>query len=221
MKQYRNKNAKKTSKKNLSDNPVEVYRNGPFSTVSHAPPRTSSVFTVRITTQTGAILTATSSTQNPAYYFSLTDLDSYTAFTGLFDQYRIECVNFRMIPMQNAIGLTTNSTTTTVTPYCVVDYDDATAISTAGLARTYESCIIVPPGEECSRTFRPRMALAAYSSTFVSFGNVGPQWIDAASPSVQHYGVKLFIPAATAAQTQLQSWTIERTYWISFRKVHG
>jgi hypothetical protein len=219
-----NKNAMAKGKKGnkLSDNPVEVLKNGPFDTVSARPPRTSKSFTVRITTQTGGLLTVSASaTQNPAYYFSLADLDGYSAYTGLFDQYKIEAVNFRLIPMQNAIGLSTNSTTTCVTPYVVVDYDDANAISTAAVARVYESCIIVPPGVECSRTFRPRIALAAYSSTFVSFENSPPQWIDAASPSVQHYGVKLFVPQATAAQTQLQSWTVERTYWISFRKVHG
>jgi hypothetical protein len=216
------KNVKKAPKKRMSDNPVEVYRNSPFSTVSCNPPGTSSTFTVRVTTQTSGLLTVSNSAiQNPTYYFSLADLDGYAAYTGLFDQYKIDCVNFRLIPMQNAIGLSTNSTTTCVTLYVVVDYDDANTISTAAVARVYESCIVVPPGVECSRTFRPRMALAAYSSTFVSFANFGPQWLDAASPSVQHYGIKLFIPQATAAQTQLQSWTVERTYWISFRKVHG
>jgi hypothetical protein len=123
--------------------------------------------------------------------------------------------------MQNAIGLSTNSTTTCVTPYVVVDYDDASALTSAAQARSFESCIIVPPGKECTRQFKPRIAMAAYSGTFTSFANVADQWIDSNSNSVAHYGVKLFIPGATAAQTLLQSWTVEREYWVSFRKVHG
>jgi len=43
-------------------------------------------------------------------------------------------------------------------------------------------------------------------------------WLDAASNAIQHYGVKIFIPGVTAAQTQLQSWDVEVEYWIEFRK---
>lgn len=205
-----------------SDNPVEVRRSGPYATISCRPPALTKAFTVRAVTQTSALLTVTAtSSQNPTYNFTLGDLDNAASFTALFDQYRIECVCFKLLPMQNAIGLTTNSTTTCVTPYVVIDYDDSTALTTAAQARSYESCIIVPPGRECTRMFRPRMAMSAYNGAFSGFANVADQWIDAATAGVQHYGIKLFIPGATAAQTTLQSWTVEREYWISFRKVHG
>jgi hypothetical protein len=216
------KQPSKRSKLKLTDNPVEVRRPTPFSTISCVAPRVSSIFTVRVTTQSSSLLTATAtSSQNPTYTFTLGDLDSPSEFTGLFDQYRIECVAFRLIPMQNAIGLTTNSTTTCVTPYVIVDYDDNTALTSSAQARSFESCVIVPPGVECVRQFQPRVALAGYTGTFTGYANVAPPWIDAASTNVQHYGIKLYIPGATAAQTQLQSWTVEREYWISFRKVHG
>jgi hypothetical protein len=212
----------KRSKAKLSDNPVEVRRPTPFSTISRVAPHVSSTYTVRITTQSSALLTVQAvSAQNPTYAFTLNDLDSYAEFTGLFDQYRIECVAFRLIPMQNAVGLTTNSTTVCVTPYVVVDYDDTSALTTAAQARSFESCVIVPPGTECVRQFQPRVALAGYTGTFTGYANVAPPWIDAGSPGVQHFGIKLYIPGAVAAQTQLQSWTVEREYWVSFRKVHG
>jgi hypothetical protein len=213
---------KSSIKTRLSDNPIEVRKASAYSTVSCVPRPVSSVYTVRITTQSSSLLTVTpTATQNPTYTFSLGDLDESTEFTGLFDQYRIDCVCFKLLPMQNAIGLTTNSTTTCVTPYVVVDYDDASAITSAAQARSFESCIIVPPGKECTRQFRPRIAIAAYSGTFTSFANMADQWIDSNSNSVAHYGIKVFLPGATAAQTLLQSWTVEREYWLSFRKVHG
>lgn len=213
---------KKPKKVLLTDNPVAAITPGPYTTVSHVPRPPSRTFTVRVTTQTGAILTVSPSVnQFPTYSFTLDDLDTYTRFTNLFDQYRIDCVTFKLVPMQNAIGLTTNSTTLTVTPYCTIDYDDATAYSSAQQARGNESCIIVAPGMECVRQLQPRMAVAAYSGAFTSYANVPPTWIDCSTPSVQHYGVKLVIPSGVVGQTNLQSWTVEREYTVSFRKVRN
>lgn len=173
-------------------------------------------------TTTGSLVTAsaTAAVAN-SYYFSLSDLDSYTTYTAMFDQYRIEAVEFKVMPMQNSITLQTNSTTTPVRFYCVVDYDDAGSITSEANARSYESCVIVPPGIECNRIFKPRVAIAAYSGSFGGYTNMAAPWIDTVSPNVQHYGIKTYIPGATASQTLLQSWTIERTYWLSFRKVDG
>jgi len=172
-------------------------------------------------TTTNALITQASTVQSFTYNFNLTDLDNYTSFTNLFDQWRIDAVVFRVIPMQNALGLTTNSTTTLSRLYTVIDYDDATAIGLESTMRGNESCMLVPPGEGCSRTFRPRMALAAYQGAFTGYMNAQSTWIDSNTPAVQHYGLKLLVTAGQVGQTQLQSWTIERDYHVSFRKVHG
>jgi hypothetical protein len=42
-------------------------------------------------------------------------------------------------------------------------------------------------------------------------------WIDMASQSVNHYGIKYYIPQATAAQTQLPSWLIVAELFVEFR----
>jgi hypothetical protein len=174
-------------------------------------------------TSQNAYITATPTTSNAvSYAFSLNDLDDVSNYTSVFDQYRIDAVVFRILPMQNAIGLSTNSTTTTCRLYCVVDYDDAAVLPSEATARAYESSILVPPGEECFRTFQPHQAVGAYGgSAFGNYTNVVNQWNDCNSPSTQHYGVKIFVTPATTGQTQLQSWSIEREYYISFRKTHG
>jgi hypothetical protein len=138
--------------------------------------------------------------------------------TGFWDQYMIEAVRFTIQPQNNAIGLVTNSTTALELLYCVIDYDDSTALSTAANAMAYSNCVVLGPGESCERTFQPRMAVAAYAGAFTSYGNVAPQWIDSASTGVQHYGIKLYVPGATAAQTLLQSWNYTVEYFIRFRK---
>lgn len=190
------------------------------STLSTRVPRVTDIFTARSLTVTTSGITA-SATVNvaPTYNFSLSDIDNANAFIGLFDQYRIDAVRFIIKPNNNAIGLVTNSTTSIVPLYCVIDYDNTGTLASAVAARSYDNCVILTAGESLCRTFKPHVAVAAYSGAFSSFANQEDEWIDSDSSTVQHYGIKVFVPAATAAQTLLQSWTVEREYFISFRKI--
>jgi hypothetical protein len=154
---------------------------------------------------------------NNTTYFQLSNLDNSSAFENVFDQYRIDAIRMTCKPQNNAIGLVTNSTTTLVPLYCVIDYDNTSNLSTAAAAREYANCICLEPGESFVRTFQPRVADAIYSGSFSSFGNVSPPWIDCASPNVGHYGVKILVPGTTAAQTQLQSWDVTYEYYLSFK----
>lgn len=176
---------------------------------------------MRILTVTSAGIVAAAGTPvTPTYTFSLSDIDNTSSFTGLFDQYRIEAVRFIIRPNNNSIGLVTNSTTAIEPMYCVIDYDNNNALTSAGQARSYDNCMIIAPGESACRTFTPRLAMAAYqSSSFIGFTNEKKQWLDSASPAILHYGIKIYIPAATAGQTQLQSWIVEREYFLAFKKV--
>jgi len=60
--------------------------------------------------------------------------------------------------------------------------------------------------------------VAAYNGAFAGYANLGAQWIDAASTTVQHYGVKTYVPGGAAGQTQLASWDVFVEYFIQFRK---
>jgi hypothetical protein len=164
---------------------------------------------------TVASLAATpTSAVNTTYIFSLANAN---LSSGQFDQYRIQAIRFSIVPQNNAIGLVTNSTTALTPLYCVIDYDDATALTSSAAAEEYNNCITLSPGESLSRTFQPRMAVGAYAGTFTGFANVAPQWIDAVSTGVQHYGIKTYIPGVTAAQTQLQTWQVIVEYAVELR----
>jgi hypothetical protein len=169
---------------------------------------------VRAVAQGTIVSQATTATQTN-YNFQLANAN---VGAGFFDQYKIEAIRFTIAPQNNAIGLVTNSTTTLVPLYCVIDYDDNNNLGSAAAAESYSTCIVLHPGESLERTFCPRMAVAAYSGAFTSYANVQPMWIDAASTTVQHYGIKTFVPGAAAAQTQLQSWDVIVEYFIRFRK---
>lgn len=190
-----------------------------YMTLSHPVPRTTRQMTVRQELGPNVLTAAAGSAVTGTYNFQLSQLDQVAAFQALFDVYRIDAIRIRIAPQQNALGLTTNSTTTLVELYNVVDYDDNTALATVAKAREYENCIILAPGESCERTFQPRAAIAAYQGALTAFGNVGGMWIDQSYPNVQHYGLKVIIPAATVAQTQLQSWDIFFEMYVSFKEV--
>jgi hypothetical protein len=165
--------------------------------------------------QNASITASPTTNLNPTYYFSL---NNAAVGTGFYDQYKIEAIRFNIRPNQNAIGLTTNSTTTTTDIYCVIDYDDSTPLASLQAAEAYSNCVVLPPGNSLSRTFKPRMSVAAYNGAFTGNANVSPQWIDAASNDVRHYGIKLYIPSVTAAQTQLQSWNVIIEFFFALRK---
>jgi hypothetical protein len=170
--------------------------------------------------QAPVILTASSSAVvTSSLVPNLNNSDNVSAFQALFDQYRFVAVRVNIIPQNNAIGLVTNSTTSLVDFYSVIDYDNSTALGAPTNARQYESCMVQGPGESAMRVFQPRMAISAYSGAFTSFANSQPTWIDCASPGVLHYGMKIIIPQATAAQTQLQSWEVNVEYFVQFRSV--
>jgi len=161
------------------------------------------------------VLTASSSLQAPTYYFAL---NSANVGTGFFDMYRIAAIRFNIRPQQNAIGLTTNSTTTVTSIYCVIDYDDDASLGSIAAAESYSNCLVLPPGQSCSRTFKPRVAVSAYTGSFNGYTNMADPWIDAASTNVRHYGIKIVIPSITVAQTQLQSWDLSSEYFIELLK---
>jgi hypothetical protein len=211
IKPRRQRARKSRTNVDLGDVPRPLIRT--FTTKSCALPVQSDECTIRVSTSQVLAASASAVTAG-VYYFSLS---ASGLSTGPFDQYRIDCIRFSVLPQNNAIGLVTNSTTSLVPLYHVIDYDDANALGSATAALAYNNCVTLSPGESLERTFRPRMALAAYSGAFSSYANVDPVWIDVVSTGVQHYGAKIFIPQATVAQTLLQTWDVVIEYWISLR----
>jgi len=140
-----------------------------------------------------------------ACYFTLNDLNEVSAFTTLYDQYRILEVEAWIIPTcSGEIGNQTQTVMRATQPYfveTVVDYDDAAVTSYSLFTLdNFESAMIHPydinGGRVVRRRFRPRVASAVYSGAFTSYGNVTP-WLDCNSPTVQHYGLKIGFPVGS------------------------
>jgi len=140
-----------------------------------------------------------------SFSFSLNNILNASAFTTIFDAYRIEYVNMKFYPTSSQVG---------VPVYTVIDYDDTTTTTIASM-QNYDTLKVAPPGAYFERSFTPRVALAAYSGTFTSYAQKSHQWLDCASPAVAHYGLKYGTPVSATPTT----WSIAYVLYIQFRNI--
>jgi hypothetical protein len=154
-----------------------------------------------------------SSTTVPVFYgtyFTVGSLDQFSSLSAVFDQYRVDevewwCVPNNHVTSQNGGGFLTS----------VVDYDDANALSTVPQALDYQNALTNEASAGHYRRFKPHAAVAMYSGTFASYGNIESPWIDCASPSVQHYGIKI----AVTAMSSISGYNTITRLLVSFRNV--
>lgn len=128
--------------------------------------------------------TAAIATQYVGVSFALSAFSEYTKYTALFDQYRIEEIEMWIAP-NAAQGTTIFGSQNTC-----IDYDDANTPPSIESVISHQESLTTDGSSATYIRFRPHMAVALFSGTFTSYGNEVADWIDSASPSVQHYGVK-------------------------------
>jgi len=135
--------------------------------------------------------------------------DETSSIATLYDQYRCVMVEVDILPSASE-NLAAVATLTSGTYFSVIDYDDATNLTTVQKALDYPNVLIRRSYEKSTRTLVPRAAIAAYSGVFTSFANVAGLWYDMASTGVQYYGVKL---AAPSSSTSIVFDAVVRTLW--------
>jgi hypothetical protein len=175
---------------------------------------TQTVFTRKSSAALGAIAQSSSTGSTLQINFTLANsVSDYANYAAVFDQYRIVAAEVTLTPritMANQV-----SPYPAGYMYTVLDYDDATALTSTQAAQNYSSCIVTPVTEAVRRCVKPRIAMAAYSGAFTSFANVADQWIDAASTGVIHYGIKCIMDVGTASA--LTTYDLEQTVVVQFR----
>jgi len=140
----------------------------------------------------GAFVTSATLATFNAFAFSVSALDQISPLVALFDQYRIDLIELWFSAEGSAAATATGNFAT------VIDYDDFNVLSTYAQALDYVNVVSTMMGVSHYRKFVPHIAMAAYSGAFTSFANVTSPWIDAASPSVQHFGVKVAATVTSA-----------------------
>jgi hypothetical protein len=209
----RTKNSK-NSRKSKPDELAKVY------TDSNPPPSINNFVKQNIVYkfsesigQTTFVTTSTTLATFAAIAFTANQLDEFSALAAVFDQYKIDEIEVWIEPL--TIGTGNNSSGAGGYIYTCVDYDDANVPSTLNTVLDYQNVCMSASTEGHYHRFKPHVAVAAYSGTFTSFLNMADQWVDCASPNVQHYGIKGAVTTTTASTI----YNYRARFHISFRNL--
>lgn len=129
--------------------------------------------------------------------FTTGDIQQYSSFASVFDQYKFVKCEIWLTPFGPGTT-TTYANTTGARFYTVTDYDDSNNLTSSGQAMQYENVTMTNLNEGVYRSVEPHIAVAAYGGAFTQFKNEKSGWIDVASSSVQHYGVKCILDPTVA-----------------------
>jgi len=151
--------------------------------------------------------------------FALNGINGAGTLATLFDLYRIDAIRGTVRPNNTALALADPTVTALLPLYWVIDYNDATVLGTVNTALEYDNCMVLSPGESATRTILPKYSMVTRSSAGVDYVTRSGDWLNTTSDDIIHYGFKFIVPAATAAQTFLQTWTVELEYYLTFRQV--
>jgi len=217
---YNNKNKKYKNNNKGYPNPLPSSRlpsdgktwsilSGP-KPASRLPQRVNNVpYRIVQTYDAGSLLTTSTTTPTFASAnFQLNNVDQVTSFQNLFDQYRIDFIELWITPQ-----FASNDTLSEYSS--VIDFDDSGLLTSYAQASDFSNVVESSLSQGHYRRFKPHVAEAAYSGAFSSFANAVSPWLDCASPSVQHYGLKTAFKATAVAS----SVNMVVRYHISFRNI--
>lgn len=133
--------------------------------------------------------------------------------TNLYDQYKIDYIDCYFVPLNQPVIATTTSQGSGIL-FTAVDYDDTGTPASLAVVLNYANVKMHPAGQAHTLSFKPHVAVSAYSGgAFGAFGNQASQWIDAASMSVTHFGVKY----AITGSANWPVWRMICRYHLSFK----
>jgi len=146
------------------------------------------------------------------YVFQLNDIADVSSFTSVFDQYRINKIEFSILPVSQPQLPGASSSWSIL--YGAIDYDDGTAPTSVSEVTSYNNCFVVEPGRRRSFAFTPKWSGGAYNGSVVA-GAPQTGWLDCAYSSVQHYGLKIAVIQSTS--TNVNTWYVVCKYHVSFK----
>lgn len=153
-----------------------------------------------------------------AMSFQLDQLPAYTEFASLFDQYRIEKIDLVFSTRLDPSSSSAAAQAWFPRLFTLVDNDDTTTPGGADELRQSARCqlAIVKPDAFVKRSFAPKCLSTVYN-TAVSSGYAlsDSTWLDMATPSVPHYGLKYAVENLSTLNTQ--TILVEVSFHLAFR----
>lgn len=181
----------------------------------------------------GMTTITTTAVQTTFYYgfsmfFTLDTIPTFASYVSAYDRFNIQKVVVKIYPV-----CTSSTGQDIVNPsnsqcngflHWVIDSEDANLPSASDLGvdtlrrRPSYRMVNLARSRPMTRTVMPRIALGAYSGAFTSYANRKPGWIDTASPSVQHYGLKgVFEVVNPSAVVHYINFKVEATYYFRLK----
>lgn len=145
--------------------------------------------------------------------FTISQVNDFTSFSAVFDQYKIDLIEVWIEPQ---VTETTAAAADVGTYTTVIDVDDASAPTSNADLQSYSSVVQTKGTQSHYHRFVPSVAVAVYSGTFTSFAATTSMWLDCGSPNIQHYGIK----AASTTAAAIQTYTIQAKLHVSWRARH-
>lgn len=159
--------------------------------------RDNKTYEVIQTSSLGNVLGAGTTPQFASVIFNSANITQFSSFAAVFDQYWIKDVEVWLAPIGT---MTSPSYTNTVAPefYSVVDYDDGNVPTSVNALMEYSNVVVTRPTEGHYIKFRPHMQSFVLGQAN-GYENIPSGWLDVASTTVYHYGVKLGLSALLSA----------------------
>jgi hypothetical protein len=145
--------------------------------------------------------------------FTLNDLPEVASFTNLFDQYRFDSIDVYFIPLTSRVLPASAALVSSGLLVSAVDYDDSGVPASLAVVLNYQNAKLHPAGTPHTISFVPHVAINTYTGAFGAFANASKQWIDAASQSVVHFGIK----TAITGSSNWPTWRVICRYHVSFK----
>lgn len=146
--------------------------------------------------------------------FKLSDVTSYTEFTGLFMYFRIKKIVVVIAPQFNVQTISG----TDHLPYLIysVNHRDAATPTESALLERYNAKRVMQWKHPVKIVLKPAVTLEVYESvTGTGYTPRFNQWISTADAVTEHYGLQLFI--GDTATTQ--DFRVQTRYFLEFKNV--
>lgn len=181
-------------------------------------PRDTPVYNMHQFHSTVSITQTASAETITAMTMVLSGLPNITPVAALFDEYRVNYMEFTFRPR---ITEWTSTTVSITAPriYTAID-KDGSAGATVAQIQQYQTCQTHDSNDVFTIRFKPGVLMPAWTGAVSApaIKRVSP-WVDIAQTGIQHYGLITGITAGAAAQTQLQTWDVDLYLGLSFRCV--
>lgn len=152
-----------------------------------------------------------------SYAPTSSNINQFSSFAAVFDQYRVSEIELWLLP-RHTNPLSVSSTGNTGLLYTVIDYDDASSLSTALAFEQYSNCVVSPTYVGVYRKFKPHIAVANYAGSFTGYSNVVMGWVDCSTTGTVMYGVKIGCSVCDATSDE-QVFDVVARYHVEFRNV--